>query len=94
MATAFVAFGKVLSPQFVIWLVPLVAVVADPLPIGLLLAVLATTQLDVIYGDWGLRYVNWSVWLLVLRNALLLALFAELLRRIARTIRSSGLPPA
>ena len=86
-ATAFVAFGKVLSPQFVIWLVPLVAVVADPLLIGLLIAVLVTTQLDVIYGDWGLRYVNWSVWLLALRNALLLALFVELLRRIARAAR-------
>jgi uncharacterized membrane protein len=87
-ATAFVAFGKVLSPQFVIWLVPLVAVVADPLLIGLLIAVLVTTQLDVIYGDWGLRYVNWSVWLLALRNALLLALFVELLRRITRAARS------
>lgn len=87
-AAAFVAFGKVLSPQFVIWLVPLIAVVADPLLIGLLLAVLVTTQLENNYGDWGLRYVNWSVWLLALRNALLVAVFVELLRRISRTVRS------
>lgn len=87
-AAAFVAFGKVLSPQFVIWLVPLVAVVADPLLIGIFITIMVTTQLEVNYGDWGLRYVNWSVWLLALRNALLLALFAGLVRRVWQTARS------
>jgi uncharacterized membrane protein len=89
---AFVAFGKVLSPQFLIWLVPLVPLVASTAVTGLFLAALLFTQLEVDYGDHGLRRVDWSVWLLAVRNALLVAVFALTVRLLAR--RVAGPQPA
>jgi hypothetical protein len=82
-AAAFVALGKVLSPQFLIWLIPLVPLVGSSLIDLLFLAALLFTQLEVNYGDHGLRRVDWSVWLLAVRNALLLAVVALTVRRLA-----------
>jgi uncharacterized membrane protein len=82
-AAAFVALGKVLSPQFLIWLIPLVPLVGSSLIDLLFLAALLFTQLEVNYGDHGLRRVDWSVWLLAVRNALLLAVLALTVRRLA-----------
>ncbi len=79
--TAFVVFSKVVSPQFLVWLVPLVPLVtgrAGRLGSILLLAALATTQVEVVY-EHPLRAVEWPVWVLLTRNLLLLALFGVLL---------------
>jgi uncharacterized membrane protein len=78
---AFVAFSKVISPQFLVWLVPLVPLVARRtglIAAGLLLAVLVTTQVEVVY-EHPLRDGGWPVWVLLVRNGLLVALFVVLL---------------
>ena len=83
---AFVTFSKVVSPQFLVWLVPLVPLVAGRagrVATALLVAALATTQLEVVY-EHPLRQVGWPVWVLLLRNVLLVALFLVLLGAIRR----------
>ena len=79
--TAFVVFSKVISPQFLVWLVPLVPLVssrAGRVASLLLLAVLAATQVEVVY-EHALRAVGWPIWVLFGRNILLVALFVVLL---------------
>lgn len=77
--TAIVAFGKVLSPQYMVWLLPVVlllpgrrgrlAVAATAIAMGL-------TQLvfPLLYTDLVERSAPLPLWLLVTRNALLVAL--------------------
>ena len=101
--TAFVVFSKVISPQFLVWLVPLVPLVAGRagrLGSILLLVALATTQVEVVY-EHPLRAVGWPVWVLLARNLLLLALFVVLLggldalrQRRAATLAPAGRPGA
>ena len=80
--TAFVVFSKVISPQFLVWLVPLVPLVGiacGPRGVGAPgLAVLAATQVEVVY-EHPLRAFGWPVWVLLCRNVLLVALFVVLL---------------
>jgi hypothetical protein len=66
--TAFTVFGKVLSPQYLTWLVPLV-----PLASGrkgayaawAFLVSLALTQPEYIVDKYGERKLNWVVWALM-----------------------------
>lgn len=84
---AFVAFAKVLSPQFLIWLVPVVPLVLGRIGVmasGLLAASLVTTQLFFPYRYWSIVELGNATWLVLLRNALLIALFAVLLVAIRR----------
>ena len=81
--TGFVAFGKVFSPQYLIWLIVLVPLVGGATEVALLAAAAILTQL------WFLQTVNpfalgSEVWLVVLRNLLVLALFAALVARLLR----------
>jgi hypothetical protein len=91
--TAFVVFGKVLSPQFLVWLLPLVPLVAGAAGLsasGLLAGALVLTQLWFPYRYWDVVALE-SVGLLVLvRDLLLVALFAVLL--VAATRPESGAP--
>ena len=79
----FVAFGKVFSPQYLIWLVPLVAL-AGGLAANLMLAgALVLTQL------WFLDIVtpfdlDRGIWLVVLRNVLVVGVFVLLVVRLRR----------
>ena len=78
---AFVAFGKVLSPQYLIWLVPLVALVRGRrgiAAVALLVAALVATQ--AWFPDHYWAYVDDldRAWLVLLRNLLLVALVAVL----------------
>jgi len=80
---AFIAFGKVLSPQFLIWLVPLVPLVRGRrgLTAAALLAVgLVLTQLWFPYRYWdlALRLDARASWLVLVRDLVLLALVAAL----------------
>jgi hypothetical protein len=80
---AFVALGKVLSPQFLIWLTPVVALVGGRrgLVAGLLLAAsLVVTQLwfPYRYWDWARTLEGNVSWLVLARDLLLVALIAVL----------------
>jgi hypothetical protein len=93
--TAFVALGKVLSPQFLVWLLPLVPLVRGKrgLAVGGLLALaLGLTQLWFPY-----RYLEYaygldpvSSWLVLSRDLVLLGLAAVLLWP-ARPLRADAI---
>jgi len=82
---AFVAFGKVLSPQFLIWLIPLVALVRDRVAAALLAAALVLTQLWFPYRYWdlALRFDAAASWLVLARDLVLVALTLLLTLRVA-----------
>ncbi|MEO8289626.1 MAG: glycosyltransferase 87 family protein [Gaiellaceae bacterium] len=85
--TAFVAFGKVLSPQFLIWLLPLVPAVAGGAGLAggaVLAAALVTTQLWFPYRYWDVVALAPASWLVLVRDLLLVALFAILLVALSR----------
>jgi hypothetical protein len=76
---AFVAFGKVLSPQFLIWLVPLVPLVRGRRGLvasGTLAAALVLTQLWFPYRYWelALDFDEAASWLALARDLVLVAL--------------------
>jgi len=81
--TGFVAFGKVFSPQYLVWLVPLVPLAGGLLDVALLAAALIVTQLwflDILTPfDLGSQ-----VWFVVARDGVLLVLLVSLLRRLQR----------
>lgn len=84
--TAFAAFGKVLSPQFMIWLIPLVPLVRGRRGLaasGLLALALLLTQLwfPIRYWDLALDLKAFPSWLVLARDLVLLALLAVLLVR-------------
>ena len=85
---ALVAFDKVLSPQYLIWLVPLVAVVrgARGVLAGiLLLGALGLTQTWFPWSYWQLALAHaspWS-WYLLLRDAALVALAGVLVSALS-----------
>jgi Glycosyltransferase family 87 len=94
---AFVALGKVLSPQFLIWLVPLVPLVRGRrgLAAGALLAVaLVLTQswFPFRYWDLALHFDALASWLVLARDIVLVALFAVLAAPAVR--RRPGRPEA
>jgi hypothetical protein len=80
---AFVALGKVLSPQFLIWLIPVVPLVYGRRGLAasvLLAAALVVTQLWFPYRYWdlALHFGALESWLVLARDLLLVALFALL----------------
>ena len=84
---AFVAFGKVLSPQFLIWLLPLVPLVAGRAGLaagGLLAAALVLTQLWFPSRYWEMVALSPAGWLVLLRDVALVALFAVLVSATRR----------
>jgi hypothetical protein len=85
---AFIAFGKVFSPQFLIWLVPLVALVGG-LGAPLLLAaafVLTQTWFPHDYWPLALSAAQPQSWLLLARNLCVVALAAVLVRRLQHDV--------
>jgi len=90
--TAWTVFGKVLSPQYLTWLVPLVPLAAGRRGLaacGTLLAGLALTQPEYFLGNHGLRNQDYAVWILLLRNALLVATFVLLYLALSEASRTS-----
>lgn len=83
---AYTVFSKVLSPQYLTWLVPLVVVTRARLARLLLVAALPLTQAEVYWGKHGLGEVNWSIWLLVARNVCLVGVFAVLLASLRSAV--------
>ena len=83
---AFVALGKVLSPQFLIWLVPLVPLVRGRRGLvasALLGAALLLTQVwfPFRYWDFALRFDETIAWLVLARDLVLVAALVVLLAR-------------
>ena len=79
----FIAFGKVFSPQFMIWLIPLVPIVRSRIAPVLLAAALVLTQLWFPAHYWALTtFAPRESWILLARDlvvvALAIVLFAEL----------------
>ncbi len=86
---AFIAFGKVLSPQFLIWLIPLVPLVRGRRGLaasGVLALALLLTQLWFPFRYWelALEFDSLASWLVLLRDLTLVALLAVL------TLRAPG----
>jgi hypothetical protein len=84
---AFVAFGKVLSPQFLIWLIPLVPLVGGRRGLaacGLLAAALVLTQLWFPFRYWelALEFDTAASWLVLLRDVVLVVLTLMLMTRV------------
>jgi hypothetical protein len=82
---AFIAFGKVLSPQFLIWLIPLVPLAAGTTGITacwLLAAALVTTQIWFPLRYWDVVALEPVGWLVLVRDLLLIAAFAVLVAAI------------
>jgi hypothetical protein len=86
---AFVAFGKVLSPQFLVWLLAAVVVVAGrrgSVALALVLAACALTRLWFPRTYWDLvkQFDPTASWLVFARDLVLVALFAVLVARMPR----------
>ena len=83
--TALLAFGKVFSPQFVLWIVPFVAIVPDAVALLLLVAALVLTQSWFPRHYWDLAALQpLQSWELLARDLVVVALFAVLARRALR----------
>jgi uncharacterized membrane protein len=84
--TAFVALGKVLSPQFLIWLVPVVPLARRYGANALLLAALVLTQLWFPFRYWDLvrAFDPLASWLVLARDLVLVALLVVLVRSLRR----------
>ena len=89
---AIVAFAKVISPQYLLWLVALVAAAAlrRRLAAPLLLGVLGLTQVWVPGRFRELQSLEWVTWALLARNLLLVTLFAVLAASLRDRAASSG----
>ena len=79
----FLAFTKVFSPQYLVWLVPLVVAVGSPVAAALTAAALVLAQVWFFHYH-ALFRLAWPVWLLFVRDLLVVALFATLAARLAR----------
>ncbi len=93
---AFVAFGKVVSPQFLIWLLAVVVLVQGTrgiVAISLLLAACALTRLWFPSDYWELvkQFDPTASWLVLVRDVVLVALFAGL--AVSRTGRLRATEP-
>jgi uncharacterized membrane protein len=89
---AIVAFAKVISPQYLLWLVALVAAAAlrRRAAAPLLVGVLGLTQIWVPGRFRELQDLEWVTWALLARNLLLVALFAVLVTGLRDRAASDG----
>jgi hypothetical protein len=89
---AFAAFGKVLSPQFLIWLLPLVPLVRGRRGLaasGLLALALLLTQVWFPIRYWDLvAFEAFPSWVLLARDLVLVALLAVLIAPVREPARS------
>jgi uncharacterized membrane protein len=77
------AFTKVFSPQYLVWLVPLVVAAGGPVALALTAVSLVLAQVWFFHYH-ALFRLAWPTWLLAVRDLLVLAVFAVLTRELAR----------
>ena len=79
----FLAFTKVFSPQYLVWLVPLVVVAGSWAAVSLAAVSLVLAQVWFFHYH-ALFRLAWPTWLLLVRDLLVLAAFLVLAGRLAR----------
>jgi Glycosyltransferase family 87 len=84
---AYIAFTKVFSPQYLVWLFPLVPLVGGRAGLRanvLLAAVIGMTQIwePYRYFDYYTTFASWLAWLVVARDVLMVVLLVVLLRAL------------
>jgi hypothetical protein len=93
----FVAFGKILSPQYMVWIAAAVPLALGRIRPYALTATLAALLLTLYVYDWGyfdlLRGGRVS-WMMLARNVILVALFCSLLLELAARGRPGAAGPA
>jgi uncharacterized membrane protein len=82
----FIAFTKVFSPQYLVWLVPLVVLIGGAAGVA---AVSLTAVALVLAQVWFFHYhalfrIGWPVWLLLVRDLVLVALYVVLAGALTR----------
>jgi uncharacterized membrane protein len=82
--TGFLTFSKVFSPQYLVWLVPLVVLAGSAVAVALTASSLVLAQIWFFHYH-ALFRLAWPTWLLLARNLLVLALFLLLAGELART---------
>jgi uncharacterized membrane protein len=98
--TGYIAFSKVFSPQYLVWLVPLVPLLTGRrgLRAWILFVVIgAMTQIwsPYRYGDYHKMHTAWLIWLVFARDLLVVLLFGFLLWSLRRnTDELDGARPA
>ena len=88
--TAYVAFNRVLSPQYIVWLIPLVPLVAGTPGIvatALLLGACGLTMTWFPGRFWHLVHVSPVTWFALSRNVLLVLVFAAIAMPLMRSMR-------
>ena len=79
----FVAFSRFLSPQYLVWVVPLVVLLFRPLVWALVVSALVLAQIWFFHYP-GLRDLSDRNWLVLVRDLALVAVFVLLLRDAAK----------
>lgn len=91
--TGLVAFGRVLSPQYLVWLVPLTALTAPrrAWPAwGLLALSLGLTQVWFPHHFFEIRSVGGITWVVLVRNVALVGVYVALLAPLVRDAGGPG----
>jgi uncharacterized membrane protein len=85
-AAGFLAFTKVFSPQYLVWLVPLVVLVGGAAgAASVALVALSLVLAQIWFFHYGALFaIGWPVWLLLVRDLLVVVLFAVLALALAR----------
>ena len=79
----FLAFTKVFSPQYLVWLLPLVVAAGNAVAIAL--AAVALVLAQVWFFHYGALFrLEWPVWLLAVRDLAMVALYLALAASLAR----------
>ena len=86
---AYVVFSKVFSPQYLVWLLPLVPLIGGRVGVrasALFVVILGVTQIWEPYrqGEYWRFSVSWVDWLVVGRNLLVIALLVVLVEPLVR----------
>jgi uncharacterized membrane protein len=79
----FLAFTKVFSPQYLVWLIPLVLATGNVVAIVLLGAAAVLAQVWFFHYH-ALFRLDWPVWLLLVRDLAVVALYGVLAAELAR----------